>query len=83
MASQMNKNSEAALQSGLVKGACKGGYRRSIALAFDRNLPSLSPIIPTMVEVSRHFDFVGCRLIQCKLSIEFIHFNDACLSLTG
>jgi len=38
----------------------QGGYRQTIAVAFDRNRHPSSPIRPALVNVSRHFDLVGC-----------------------
>jgi hypothetical protein len=80
-----------ALQGSLVDGAGQGSNRWTIALAFDRNGHPSGPIRPALVNVSRHFDLVGCWSIQGKPLSAILHHclliptptPSLCQTLTG
>jgi hypothetical protein len=64
---QRVKPTQQTLQSSLIDGAGQGGDRWAITLAADRDRHPPDPIRPTLTELSRHFDLVGCWSIQGEL----------------
>ena len=61
------------MQGTLADGTNQGGDRHIVIVVFDLDVHPPIPLCPAFIEMTRHFDLIGCRSVQSKFSSTFIH----------
>ena len=61
------------MQSNRIEVTDKGGDGETIFIVFDCDRHSRSPIWPTPIELPRHLDLIGCRLVQGEFLFDVFH----------